>query len=195
MASRTGERESLGLVLEICRHYLLEIANAELGEDLQAKAGGSDLVQQTFLEAQRDFGQFRGLNERELRAWLRQILLNNVASFQRRFRHTEKRQVAKELPLGEAGVHNHVKNGVIAPIETPSEAVMARERREAVERALACLPEHYRQVLQIRQQEGLTFKAIGEVMGRSEEAAQKLWVRALEQLERELRRMGIESER
>src|SRR5450755_4190289 len=59
-AARSGNGDSLGLVLEICRNYLLEIANAELGEDLQAKAGGSDLVQQTFLEAQRDFGQFRG---------------------------------------------------------------------------------------------------------------------------------------
>jgi RNA polymerase sigma-70 factor, ECF subfamily len=192
MAARTGKSEPLGLVLEICRHYLLEIANAELGADLQAKAGASDLVQQTFLEAQRDFGQFRGLNERELRAWLRQILLNNVATFQRRFRHTEKRHVGKEMPLGEAEFHNHVKNG---DIETPSEAAMAHERRQAVEQALQRLPDHYRQVLQMRQQEGMTFVAIGEALERSEEAAQKLWIRALEQLEKELRGMGIESER
>jgi RNA polymerase sigma-70 factor (ECF subfamily) len=195
MAARTGQSEPLGLILQICRHYLLEIANAELGTDLQAKAGGSDLVQQTFLEAQRDFGQFRGLNEGELRSWLRQILLNNVASFQRRFRQTEKRRVGKEMPLGEAEFHNHAKNGVVAPVETPSEAAMAHERREAVEQALLRLPEHYRQVLQLRQQEGMTFTSIGDAMQRSEEAAQKMWVRALEQLEKELRRMGIESER
>jgi RNA polymerase sigma-70 factor (ECF subfamily) len=194
-AARQGRKDSLGLILELSRRYLLEIANAELGADLQAKAGGSDLVQQTFLEAQRDFGQFRGLNEGELRAWLRQILLNNVSSLQRRFRHTEKRQVAKEMPLGDVEFHSHLKNGAGAPIETPSEAMMARERREAVEQALLRLPEHYRQVLQLRQQEGMTFTSIGNAMQRTEEAAQKLWVRALEQLEKELRRMGIESER
>ncbi|MFL5244965.1 MAG: RNA polymerase sigma factor [Gemmataceae bacterium] len=188
-AARKGQNDSLGLILELARHYLLEIANAELGADLQAKAGASDLVQQTFLEAQRDFGQFHGINEGDLRAWLRQILLNNVASFQRQFRHTEKRQVGKELPLGEAEFHKHVQNGAT---ETPSETAMAHERHEAVAQALAALPERYRQVLQLRQREGLTFAAIGITMQRSEEAAQKLWVRALEQLEKELRGLGIE---
>jgi hypothetical protein len=40
--------------------YLGGIAARELGPDLRAKGGASDLVQQTFLEAQRDFAAFRG---------------------------------------------------------------------------------------------------------------------------------------
>jgi RNA polymerase sigma-70 factor (ECF subfamily) len=184
-AARGGQRESLGLVFEITRHYLLEIANAELGSDLQAKAGGSDLVQQTFLEAQRDFAQFHGTSEGELRAWLRRILLNNVASFQRSFRQTEKRRVGKELSLGDVDAE-------AGHWETPSRAAMARERRDAVERALSRLPEHYAEVLRLRQQEGLTFAEIGRRLERSEEAGQKLWARALEQFEKELRQLGVE---
>jgi RNA polymerase sigma-70 factor (ECF subfamily) len=182
----------LGLVFEIARHYLLEIANTELGSDLQAKAGGSDLVQQTFLEAQRDFGQFHGTSEGELRAWLRRILLNNVASFQRSYRQTEKRRVAKELSLGDADADGLVAQGLARQLETPSGAAMARERRDAVERALSRLPEHYAEVLRLRQQEGLMFAEIGRRLDRSEEAAQKLWARALEQFEKELRHLGVE---
>ena len=61
------------------------------------------MVQETFLEAQRDFGRFRGTTDGELRAWLRQLLLHNLANFARSYRGTEKRQVEREVHLGPAG--------------------------------------------------------------------------------------------
>src|SRR5438445_4152014 len=51
-AARDGSRDALGRVLEACRRYLLFVARHELNEDLQAKGGASDLVQETFLEGQ-----------------------------------------------------------------------------------------------------------------------------------------------
>src|SRR5262245_9801346 len=79
-------------LLEALRGYLLMVAGEELDPALRAKGGASDLVQETFLEAHRDFNQFRGADEAELLAWLRRLLLNNVANFGRRYRGTEKRQ-------------------------------------------------------------------------------------------------------
>src|SRR5438874_1463377 len=95
-AARAGSSEALGNVLETCRAYLLLIARQELDTELQAKGGASDLVQETFLEAQRDFRQFAGQTEEELLAWLRRLLLNNVANFRRRYRETAKRDVNAE---------------------------------------------------------------------------------------------------
>src|ERR687883_158141 len=89
--ARAGSREALGRVLEACRGYLLLVAERELAPDLRPKGGASDLVQQTFLEAQRDFARFRGDSEEELLAWLRRLLLHNVADFSRRFHGTGKR--------------------------------------------------------------------------------------------------------
>ena len=66
-AAQHGSPEALGQVLEYCRRYLLAVAHEQFDTDLQAKVGVSDLVQDTFLEAQRDFGQFRGRSEAELR--------------------------------------------------------------------------------------------------------------------------------
>src|SRR5580700_9060811 len=86
VAARRGSREALGNALEACRRYLLAIASRELDPDLRAKGGASDLVQETFLEAQRDFARFQGSSPEELRAWLRQVLLHNVGAFTRRFR-------------------------------------------------------------------------------------------------------------
>jgi hypothetical protein len=59
-AARAGSAEALGRLLEGCRAYLLLAANRQLDADLQAKGGPSDLVQETFLEAQKDFPPFQG---------------------------------------------------------------------------------------------------------------------------------------
>src|SRR5205809_5640398 len=71
--ARAGSGESLGWALESCRGYLLAIADGELPPELRAKGSASDLVQQTFLEAQRDLPHFHGESEDEWRAWLRRL--------------------------------------------------------------------------------------------------------------------------
>src|ERR1700752_4820512 len=107
-AAPAGSNEALGRALGACRNSLLLVAQHHLGADVQAKGGASDLVQETFLEAQRDFGQFRGTSEEELLAWLRQMLLHNVGTFSRRYRETTKRDVAREV----GGTGNAPWNGV-----------------------------------------------------------------------------------
>jgi RNA polymerase sigma-70 factor (ECF subfamily) len=52
--------------------------------------------------------------------------------------------------------------------------------------ALDRLPEDYRQVLLLRHQEELPFEEIARVMGRSPNAVQKLWARAVERMQQEL---------
>ena len=59
-AARAGSAEALGRLFQQFRPYLLAIAAAELDADLTAKVAPSDLVQETFLEGQRDFAAFRG---------------------------------------------------------------------------------------------------------------------------------------
>src|SRR4051812_26104880 len=94
--ARSGSREALGQVLDICRGYLILVAQRQLAPELQAKGGASDLVQDTFMEAQRDFAQFQGKSEEELLAWLRTLLLHNVGNFARRYRNTTMRAIDRE---------------------------------------------------------------------------------------------------
>src|SRR5262245_9855283 len=98
-AARAGCRAALGQALEACRRYLLHVAERELDPALRAKGGASDLVQQTFLEAQRDFAHFDGASEAELLAWLKHLLRHNVGKFVRTYRRTQKRGVGRETPL------------------------------------------------------------------------------------------------
>jgi len=174
-----GNREALGRLLEFCRRYLLLVANQELTPAISAKVAPSDIVQDTLLEAGRDFPGFHGGSEEELLAWLRGILRNNVADVRRRF-EAEKRQLDREIPLAELPANELPRN----PEETPSRHAQARERDEQLEKAMRQLPENYRQVLFLYTSKGLTFAQIAEKLGSTTDAVRKLWGRAVEELAR-----------
>jgi hypothetical protein len=72
--ARKGNAQAMGQLFELYRQYLKLLAQIEINGPLRAKIDPSDVVQETFLEAHRDFNKFRGMSERELMAWLRQIL-------------------------------------------------------------------------------------------------------------------------
>ena len=185
-AARAGSAEALGEALEACRGYLLTVAQRELDPALRAKGGASDLVQQTFLEAQRDFGRFQGKSEAELLAWLRRLLLNNLANFARDYRDTAKRQLDREVGLPQGDSSRPGDLAPTAPGPTPSKQAMAHERTQAVLQALEKLPPDYRQVVLLRYREERSFEEIGQVMGRSANAVRKLWLRAVERLKQDL---------
>jgi RNA polymerase sigma-70 factor (ECF subfamily) len=183
--ARRGSPEALGRLLEHYRQYLLLVANRKLDPALRVKGGASDLVQETFLEAQRDFPQFTGASELELRAWLRRLLLNNVGTFARSYRGTAKRAIGREVELSPDQSEARPVDRVAAAEPTPSRLAIAAEAAEAIKRAVACLPDDYRQVILLRYEQEQSFEDVGRIMGRSPEAVRKLWVRAIERLRRE----------
>jgi RNA polymerase sigma-70 factor (ECF subfamily) len=185
-AARAGSREALGKVLEAARQYLLSIARQEFDPDLRAKNSPSDLVQETFVEAQRDFGQFQGDTEAELLAWLRQLLLHRVGKLRRRYRDTQKRRLAREVALGGDDSSSGLAGGLMAEMPSPSGQAMEHEQDEVLQAALERLPDDYRRVITLRYQEQLSFDEIGQLLERSPDAARKLWARAVERLHEEL---------
>jgi RNA polymerase sigma-70 factor (ECF subfamily) len=166
-------------MLEGCRRYLLRVARRRLDPEVRGKVDATDVVQETFLEAQRDFARFHGNTEQELLAWLRRILLNNLANVTRRFRRTRKRQIAREVPL--SAVSPDELRQPPAGVNLP-DAAAREETAQTLDRALERLPEHYRQAILLRHREQLPFGEIGKRLGRSADAARKLLGRAAEQL-------------
>lgn len=181
--ARAGSAEALGALLQVFRPYLLAIANQELDSELQAKGGASDLVQETFLEVQRGIGDFRGSSERELLAWLRQILLHNLANFSRQYQVVAKRQIAHELSLDQSS-HRDLRDALAADGSAPGDRVVLGEQLHRLEQAVSQLPSPYREVVLWRNLERLSFDQIGQRLGRTDKAAQKLWARAIRALKK-----------
>jgi RNA polymerase sigma-70 factor (ECF subfamily) len=179
-----GNREALGRLLDMCRHYLLLVANQELTPTLQVKVSPSDIVQETMMKAGRNFLRFQGHTHEELLAWLRCILRNNVTNARMHF-ETGKRQIDREIPLTEAPGEGFQQN-LLDRGESPSGLASAREQNERLEQAMQQLPEHYRQVLRLHTTDGLTFEQTAEKLGSTAEAVRKLWRRAVEELAKRL---------
>jgi RNA polymerase sigma-70 factor, ECF subfamily len=180
--SRAGDRRALGALLQHCRAYLLEIANAELPAELSVRVAPSDLVQETFTDALHAMGHFRGTTEAELRGWLRRSLLNNIADARRGHFGTQKRAADRQVSLhchGEAGLS---ALGVADPIASPSSIFQKRESADQLLAAIDRLPAVYRLVIRLRHFEGLSLERVGEHLGRSPDAVRKLWFRGLEKL-------------
>jgi hypothetical protein len=121
---------SLGRALEKCRPYLLSVANDEIASDLTSKAGASDIVQDTMLEASRDIDQFDGQSEHELKGWLRRILRNNLANFVRSFKTSDKRRINLEVSLDRDGPNGRAEIDLAGSTLSPSgEAARCRGYR------------------------------------------------------------------
>jgi RNA polymerase sigma-70 factor (ECF subfamily) len=182
--ARGGSREALGRLLEMCRHYLLLVANQELAPGLHAKVAPSDVVQDSLLEAGRDYPRFQGGTEAELLGWLRRILRNNVANVHRRY-EAAKREVEREVAL-DNGKADALLGDAVKQSETPSKQLQAREQDELLERGMRQLSEQQRQVLQLHTFDGLTFVQIAELWNSTADAVRKQWGRAVEELAKHL---------
>ena len=183
-AARAQDRTALGLLLEQYRRYLKLLARLGIDRRLQSKLDASDVVQETFMEAHRDFPQFRGTTEAELLAWLRQILVGNLANQVRRYLGTKGRDVRLERELAaEVDVSSRLlERGLVAPQSSPSEQAARREQAVVLADALGQLPDDYREVIILRHLQGLPFAEVAGRLGRSQGSVKKLWARALARL-------------
>jgi RNA polymerase sigma-70 factor (ECF subfamily) len=186
--ARAGDAAALGRLLELYRNYLRLVARMLIGQALRLRLDASDLVQETFLKAHRDFGQFLGSSEPELTAWLRQILvrtLANQAKYHRRQGRDYKKAESLEAMLDRSSAAIH--RALASPSSSPSEHAVQREHAVLLADALEKLPADYREVFILRNLEHIPFDEIAVRMDRSPGAARVLWKRAMDRLSQSLR--------
>src|SRR5262249_28938231 len=153
---------ALGRLLELHRRYLALLARVQLGHHLQGKVSESDVVQETFLGAHRNFHQFQGTSEAQFARWLRQILAAKLADQLRHYLGTRGRDVRLERDIRDALENSSaiLDRGLMAAEASPSQQAVGREESLLLSEALGHLPEDYRDVLVLRHLEGLTFPEV-----------------------------------
>jgi RNA polymerase sigma-70 factor (ECF subfamily) len=180
-SARTGSREALGRLLEMCRVSLQEAGTPHVDARLKAKDAPSDLLQDTFLEAVRDFPQFRGKSREDLLAWIFRILQNNRRNVERNYTRT-KRQVAAELRLDDPHAVGDLKQRLLARTRSPSSEIAHREETSSLQHAVDDMPEYQRTIIHMRSLEHRSFEDIAAHLHSSPEAVRQIWHRAIRQL-------------
>lgn len=188
-ATPASQLDALVGVIESCRSYLLLVADRAMMPDLRAKEAASDLVQEAMVQAQREAVRWTGEAEAtdELRAWLRQFLMHKIAHAARRYRGTGKRCLSREVAIETVEADPERAETLIADQTSPAGRAVRNEEEVALQAALDRLPERMRQAVLWRHNEDCSFDEIGRRLRCSNVAARKLWLRALNQLQAELK--------
>lgn len=184
LQARAGDQVALGELLKSYDDYLTLMARVQIGRRLRRKVDAADIIQETFLDAHRQFPRFRGTSEPELTSWLRRILAGQLTMMLRRLLGAKARDIRLEEELyGDLNQSSYAaEEGLVAAGSTPSQHASRHEQAVLLADALKQLPPDYREVIILRDLEGLPFADVARRMERSEDSVQKLWVRALTNL-------------
>jgi RNA polymerase sigma-70 factor (ECF subfamily) len=113
-----------------------------------------DVVQDAYLRALKYFDGFRGTDGGDGRAWLLAIVRNTAFTWRRRHR----------LEANATEFDERFHSDSVAEVH-PEAAVLGAAARESLHQALDRLPPEFREVIVLRELQGLSYKEIGEVTG------------------------------
>lgn len=165
------------------RDYLGLIARLEVAPGLRGRIDLSGVVQQTLLDAHLGFDGLRGRTEREVSAWLRRILRNNLADEIRR-RSARKRDAALERSL-EAALEDsaaRLEGWLASARSSPSQRAIRGEDVLRLAEALSDLPEAQRRAVELHHLQGRSVAEVAEALGTTRPAVAGLLHRGLKAL-------------
>ncbi len=175
VACRNGDANAWSQLHSRMETPLRQVAQDGLHKDLQTRVGVSDLVQDTFMLAHRSAREFRGTSWGEMTAWLKRILENQIAKTLRDQKWSQKRSLKREVRLQEM---KHQDLPVLDAV-TPSQALVAEEERELLDRALLQLPIADQELIVDHYKRKMSFAEIAQRSQRNEAAVRKQWSRAM----------------
>jgi RNA polymerase sigma-70 factor (ECF subfamily) len=146
-----GETDAFASLVSRYEDYVFNAVAHLVGSGHEAE----DITQEVFLKAFRNIGRFR--REAMFSTWLYGIMLNSVRSRWRK-RGRRPKVVSLSANPGEGNPGSPQES----PGDGPLEQVLRAERVELVRRSIATLPEDLREVIVLRDLEGLSYEELAE---------------------------------
>jgi RNA polymerase sigma-70 factor (ECF subfamily) len=186
---REGDESALPALFDRHLETLTRYARAWLPAKLNRKVSVADVLQEARIAALKRRLDFEHRGPGSARNWLLRIVELKVKEAVRAHAGTGRRAVDREISRGGRPDTGQLE----AKGPSPSEVVAGAEAKDLADRALAELPEHYREVLQLARVERLSLREVAERTDRSREAVKKIYARALAQFTREFKRIAGDS--
>jgi RNA polymerase sigma-70 factor (ECF subfamily) len=178
-----GDRQALETLLRRDLPWLRDEVQRRMGNALRERADADDVVQQAMIAVLQSGPRFLVADRDHYRALMLRIVENTIKK-QIRLGRQQKRDAAREEPLPSGSVL-----ALDAPGTRPSAAADRNEKRAWVQLALELLPDGDREIILLRQWEGLPFSVVGQQLGIAEDAARMRFERALARLARTVQQL------
>jgi RNA polymerase sigma-70 factor (subfamily 1) len=172
---RAGDDEAFESLLARHEPAMRTRCRQLIAQRLNGRVSVSDVLQEARLAAFEGLRQLIPRREGSIGRWLLRVV-ERKAIDAARAHGTAKRDAAREVGGSERppGV-----SSLASPGPSPSEVAIAGELAVVSRMAMAALPEDYREILRLTHVRGLSLREAADCMGRSREAAKKLYGRAL----------------
>jgi RNA polymerase sigma-70 factor, ECF subfamily len=189
--ARQGDPEAVAQLFALYREPLRRAILLRLDHRLSARVDVSDVVQETYLEAVRRLPTFLQQRDLPFDLWLRWLAREQVLACHRRHLGARKRAVGREVGALPADSSAQLVSGLLKHGPTPSQNVAAAELAQRLRVALGQLDDEARELILWRHFEQLSTRETAQLLGISEAAASKRYLRALERLRGLLLNLGV----
>jgi RNA polymerase sigma-70 factor (ECF subfamily) len=186
-----GERAAFEELFARHRARLGRAVALRLDRRLAARVDASDIVQDTCLEAFRRLPDYVRQPDMPLEVWLLWLAREQVLMAHRKHLFADKRAVGREVAPLPADSSAAVVRSLAGAGPSPSRAAAAAELAEQLRQALGRLDDDERELILMRHFEQLSNRDAAKVLGVSDAAASKRYVRALERLRGVLLSMNV----
>jgi len=178
--AREGCRDAQDVLFQECRGRLLAQVDRRLSPILRAHVEPNDILQVALMRAFQSMDQFRGTTRECFVGWVAGIARNTIRD-QVGYLRRHRRDVCRTVPLdGEAEIASDGQGSTVARL-------VEGERARRLQQALATLSIVQKEVLLLRVIQELSFRAIGERIGRSPDACRMILARTQKALARRVR--------
>jgi RNA polymerase sigma-70 factor (ECF subfamily) len=189
--ARGGDSQALAELFARHRERLRLAVGLRLDPRVRARVDVSDVVQDACLEAARRLPEYLHCPPLPFELWLRWLAHEKVLALHRQHLFADRRAVGREVPPLPADASACVVAGLAGREPTPSRAAAASELAEKLRSALGRLDEDERDLILWRHFEHLLNREVAQLLGVTEAAAAKRYIRALERLRGLLHELGV----
>lgn len=179
--AKSGNNSALEQLCKVYGERVRRIIRLRMGKEIRSKLDSMDLVQDAFVSVLKDLGGFTYKNEGDFLRWLSKIAENRIRDNVYRL-HADKRDIRKEVSFRNSVSTDENRFTEIPELigtTTPSLIMSTREELNKLEKALDQLQPKYREVIILKKIEGLSYKEIGDRLGKSTDAVGMLVSRAM----------------
>lgn len=175
---RRGDPDALAALLDYYRPKLRQMVKLRMDPRLAARVDPSDVIQEVYLDAQRQVETYVRDGKVAFYVWLRGLAGQRLSNVHRRHLRTKRRTAWREVPLpAESSVM--LARQLLAGGTSPSRALMKKELRRRVQQALEKLQPDDREVILMRHFEEMSNREVAQAIRLTESGATMRYGRAL----------------
>lgn len=188
--ARTEDGYALHEIFSRHRPRLKRMVRMRLDRRLQGRIDDSDVVQEAFTEMAGRLEDYFREPELPVFLWMRLVVGERILRVHREHLGAQMRDAGREVPLfrtaGPAASSAALAEQLLGRQSTPSQAAVRAERADRLRDAINQLNELDREIVSLRHLEELGRAEAAAVLGITEEAAGKRYIRALKKLKDQL---------